>query len=195
VLNHACALLGRHDSGPEVVRQDPIYTVAFPEIATDDMRWIQLIREQHDPQFATVDPHFTMVFGIRDLSEGVYLNHVAGVARLSREIYFTCRYAMVGADDADDTAYVFLVPDEGNASIALLHDQLYRGPFKPFLRLESPYIPHISIASMKDFTLAKELCDELNGRQVSFEGRTSALTAGVLRDGRFDCCATYGLDA
>jgi len=176
-------------------RQDTIYTVAFPELATDDMRWLQLFREQHDPNFAKVDPHFTMVFGIRDLSKDVYLNHVAGVARLCRQIHFMCRYAMVGADDLDNTAYVFLVPDEGNAALSLLHDRLYRGPFKPFLRLELPYIPHISIGSMKDFALAKALCDELNGRQISFEGRISALTVGVLRDGRFDSCGTYGLDA
>jgi hypothetical protein len=62
-----------------VVQQDPFYTVAFPDIATDDMRWLRLFREKYDPHHAVVDPHFTMVFGIRDLSEGVYLTHVAVV--------------------------------------------------------------------------------------------------------------------
>jgi len=177
------------------MQHDPFFTVAFPEIVKDDLRWVQFFRERHDPHYEVVDPHFTMAFGIRDLSPGAYLNHVAGVARLSRQIHFKCRYAMVGADDVDDTAYVFLIPDEGNAAISLLHDRLYRGPFEPYLRLEFPYIPHISIASMQDFEVAKELCDELNGRQVSLEGRISALTAGVLRDGRFESLGKYGLDA
>jgi hypothetical protein len=178
-----------------LVQQDPFYTAAFPDLAADDRRWLQLFREQHDPHFEVLDPHFTMVFGIRDLSEAVFLDHVAGVARFCRQIHFSCRYAMVGADDLDDTAYVILVPDQGNAAISLLHDQLYRGPFRPFLRLEFPYIPHIRIGAMKDFALAKALCDELNGRQVALEGRIAALTPGVLRGGRFDSCATYALGA
>jgi hypothetical protein len=102
---------------------------------------------------------------------------------------------MVGADDLDDTAYIFLVPDEGNAATSLFHDRLDRGPFKPFLRLEFPYIPYVNIDSMKDFSLAKTLCDELNGRPISLKGRISALTAGILRDRRFDCRDTYRLEA
>jgi hypothetical protein len=62
------------------------------------------------------------------------------------------------------------------------------------LTLEIPYIPHISIASRKDFSLAKALCDELNGRNVSIDGRILALTGGVLRDRRFHSRGTYALD-
>jgi hypothetical protein len=64
-----------------------------------------------------------------------------------------------------------------------------------FRRLELPYIPHIRIAAMTDFALAQTLCDELNERQVCFEGRISALTPGVLRNGRFDSFEAYGLGA
>lgn len=56
-----------------------------------------------------------------------------------------------------------------------------------------PYIPHISIASMKDFGRAKALCDELNEGQVRIEGRISALTPGVLSDGRFHPLRSYPL--
>jgi hypothetical protein len=62
------------------VSQDPFYTVAFPEVAAHDLRWIQLLRQKYDPNFALVDPH-TMVFGISDLSEGVYLHQVVPQAR------------------------------------------------------------------------------------------------------------------
>jgi 2'-5' RNA ligase len=177
------------------MRQDPFYTIAFLDLAPDDRHWLQLFRESHDPQYAVIDPHFTFVFAIHNVSEDEYRNHVADIAGRSRQIRFTCRYAMVGADDVDDTAYVFLVPDEGNAAISLLHDQLYRGPFESSLRLDFPYIPHITVASTKDFGRAKELCDRLNARPVSLEGRVVALTAGVLRDGRFNPRGTYTLDA
>jgi 2'-5' RNA ligase superfamily len=169
------------------------YTVAFLDIAADDRRWIQRFREQHDPFYGTVDPHFTLAFGIRDLPENLYLNHIAGVARASRQIPFTCRYAMLGADDVDDTAYVFLVPDEGNAAISRLHDRIYVGPFQPFLKLDLPYIPHISIASMKDCGRAKELCDELNEQEICIQGRLTALTPGVRKDGRFHPFRSYVL--
>jgi hypothetical protein len=88
-------LMGFDPEGPDV-QQEAYYTVAFPAIAADDMRWMQLFRKNHDPQYGVVDPHFTLAFGIRDLSEHEYLNHVAGVARLARQIHFTCRHAMRG---------------------------------------------------------------------------------------------------
>jgi hypothetical protein len=185
-------LMGLDPRG-HVVQQEAFYTVAFPDIAADDMRWMQLFREQHDPQHKVVAPHFTLVFGIHDLSEGEYLDHVAGVARSAPQVHFTCRYAMVGADDADDIAYVFLVPDEGNAAISRLHDRLYGGTFKRFLTLAIPYIPHITIASMKDFVHAKALCDALNERKICVEGRISALIPGVLGNGHFDIRGTYAL--
>lgn len=169
------------------------YTVAFLDITPNDMRWLQFFREKHDSFYATVDPHFTLVFGIRGLSQDEYLRHIEDVARSATQIRFVCRYATLGADDMDDKAYVFLVPDEGNAAISRLHDRLYGGPFKPFLRLEVPYIPHISIGSMKDFGRARALCEELNEHQVHIEGGISALTPGVLRDGRFRPFGTYAL--
>jgi 2'-5' RNA ligase len=169
------------------------YTVAFLDIAADDLRWIQRFREQHDPFYATLDPHFTLVFGIRELPEDLYLTHVAQVARLARPIDFTCRYAMVKADDPDDSVYIFLVPDEGNAQISRLHDHLYGGPFAPYLRLGSAYIPHITIASMKDIGHAQALCEKLNERPLCIAGHISTLTPGALRDGRFHPFRSYTL--
>jgi 2'-5' RNA ligase len=169
------------------------WTVALPDIAAEDLRWIQLVREKHDPFYPTIDPHFTLVFGIHELPEDLYLGHIDSVARASGPLHFVCRYAMVGADDGGNTAYVFLVPDEGNAALSRLHDQLYRGPLTPFLRLQAPYIPHITLASMQDFGRAKALCDELDDGQICLPGRISALTPGVLQEGRFHPSRTCAL--
>jgi hypothetical protein len=68
-----------------------------------------------------------MVFGCKGLAVSQYTEHVAALGRASSPISFSCRYAMLGADDEDDTAYVFLVPDEGYSAISMLHDQLYTG--------------------------------------------------------------------
>ncbi|MGM9486993.1 2'-5' RNA ligase family protein [Ideonella sp. YS5] len=175
--------------------RSPLYTVGNLEIPASQMQWIQQFRQQNDPRHRVVEPHFTMVFGVGDLDEGVYLSHIEAVARASRTIEFRCRYAMLGADDMDDTAYVFLVPNEGNAEISLLHDDLYRGVLEPYHRLKFPYIPHITIASTKDFMQAKLMCDQLNRSGVLVQGRISSLTTGVLRDGALQTLRTFPLSA
>lgn len=100
---------------------------------------------------------------------------------------------MLGADDVDETAYVFLVPDEGNSAISLLHDRLYTGPLAEHLRLEFPYIPHITVASTQDRKLAKLLCDGLNSAGVDVQGTLRFLTVGQLKDGKLQAIAEHSL--
>ena len=132
-----------------------------------------------------IDAHFTMVFGCAAIGLNEYMNHVANVAASSKAIAFSCKYAMLGADDEDDTAYVFLVPDQGYAEVSLLHDRLYTGPFQAYLRLDLPYIPHITIGTLSTRTEAKALCDELNRQGLCVEGRLKALTVGSIEGGKF----------
>jgi 2'-5' RNA ligase len=174
---------------------DSLYTVAYPSVPESQMKWIQEFRMKHDPHYTVVDPHFTLVFGVRDVEESAYLTHVDAVGKRSQTVSFRCKYAMLGADDIDATAYVFLVPDEGNSAISLLHDELYRGLLQPYHRLEYPYIPHIGIAAVKDFRQAKALCDELNTAGVHVEGRLTSLSTGVLRNGKLHTLRTFPLAA
>ena len=125
----------------------------------------------------------------------MYCQHVEAVAKAARPISFRCGYAMLGADDVDDTAYVFLVPNEGNAEVSQLHDALYRGVLEPYLRLEFPYIPHVTVASTKDFRRAKQLCDRLNQDGVRVEGVLSSLTVGVLQSGKLQPLHCFALGA
>jgi 2'-5' RNA ligase superfamily len=163
-----------------------LYTVSYPEVSDADRERIEAFRRVHDlPYRDVIAAHFTMVFGVRNFDEDLYSKHVAAVANSSGPIEFTCRYAMLGADDADDTAYVFLVPDEGYSSVSLLHDRLYTGPLQQFHRLDIPYIPHITVGTMSDRAEAKELCNRLNQEGVSISGRLTTLTVGALSEGRF----------
>ena len=121
-----------------------------------------------------------MLFGCSEVDEGAYLEHVREVARLSQPISFACRYAMLGADDEVDRAYVFLVPDEGCSGISRLHDALYRRHMAAFLRLDIPYVPHITLGSSADRTAMKACCDELNEAGLSIHGTIEALTVVAL---------------
>ncbi len=101
---------------------------------------------------------------------------------------------MLGADDMDDTAHVFFVPDEGNSSISLLHDRLYTGPLAEHLRLEFAYIPHITVASTKDRKMARSLCNSLNSAGVDIQGSLRSLTVVALSDEKLQFIAEHRLE-
>ena len=171
-----------------------LYTVSYPDVAPEASSFMQEFRREHDlPYRDVVAAHFTMVFGCKTIELPDYTNHIADVASQSAPIRFSCRYAMLGTDDFDDTAYVFLVPDEGYSGISLLHDRLYTGLLNPSLRLDVPFIPHITIGTLKDRSAAKALCDELNRSGVRVEGSLRTLTIGALEDGKLKNLSAHAL--
>ena len=125
-----------------------LYTLGYPSLNDDDMSFIVRFRHEHDVRYRdVVAPHFTMAFGCNTVCELEYCQHVGAVAKANAPLHFSCRYAMLGSDDQDQTAYVFLVPDEGYSGFSLLHDRLYTGVLSSHLRLDIPFIPHITIRS------------------------------------------------
>jgi 2'-5' RNA ligase len=174
----------------------PLYTLAYPTVSASDRALLDRFRAEHDLRYRdVVAPHFTLAFGCTAVAEDDYCRHVAAVAQRTPAITFSCRYAMLGADHAEDTGYVFLVPDEGYAALSRLHDALYSGPLEPHLRLDIPYVPHVTIGTLADRRLAKQLCDELNVAGVRIEGRVGAVCVGALADGRIRDLATFPLAA
>jgi 2'-5' RNA ligase len=129
-----------------------------------------------------VEPHFTIAFGASGVDDDDYLEHVRKITAALHPITFHCRYAMLGADENSDTSYIFLVPDEGNSALSLLHDRLYSGLLASCLRIDLPYVPHITIGRCSERQKAKELCDELNARPLSIAGSVEALTVALMVD-------------
>ncbi len=170
-----------------------LYTLAYPVLSEHDSRWIEAFRHEHDPQFAVVNAHFTMAFGCTDIGEDVYISHVEAASSLAHQIRFTCRYAMLGADHQTDSAYVFLVPDEGYSDLSRLHDHLYRGVLAEHLRLDAPFIPHITIGACSDRGLAKCLCDDLNDRGMEVGGLVNTLTVAAVDGGKMRELRAFGL--
>lgn len=163
-----------------------LYTVSFPEIAAADSAFIEDLRRRYDlPNSDIVAAHFTLVFGVQDATDDEYIGHVRAAAASSAAIPFTCRYAMLGADAVGDAAHVFLVPDEGYSAISLLHDRLHAGPLERLLRLDIPYVPRITIATLRDRKQAKQLCDQLNRAGLSITGTLRFLTVGSMHERKF----------
>jgi len=169
-----------------------LYTLAYPEFLDDGLEGIEEIRRLYDPQYALVLPHFTMVCASdARIAEGEYLKHIRSVCRSAQPFQFVCRYVMFDLDARTGKAYACLVPDEGFSNIARLHDSLYRGVLAQSLRLDIPYIPHITIASNLDPNDAKNLCDELNTQGAKVTGRVGAMTVAALENARITDLATF----
>ncbi|MGP0170590.1 2'-5' RNA ligase family protein [Pseudomonas sp. NCHU5208] len=160
-----------------------LYTLAYPRLADHDARWIDDYRRQHDPRWAMVGAHFTLVFGCAGVSEAVFSSQVAAVAGLARPIHFVCRYAMLGHDHLTDKAYLYLVPDEGHSGLLRLHDQLYGGALAGHLRLDVPFIPHITLGVCDERSFAKRLCDALNVQGLEVRGTVDSLVVASLEEG------------
>lgn len=173
-----------------------LFTLAYPELEREDAERWAAFRAAHSPAARfDVAPHFTLAFGCAEVPRADYEAHVARVAASTPPVSFVCRYAMLGADDEDDRAYVFLVPDEGFAAISRLHDELYTGPLAPHLRLDLPYVPHITIGVLSDRQQAKDLCDQLNAQGVCVAGALRGLTVGAVVDGTVVTRSTHDLGA
>ncbi len=171
-----------------------LYTLAYPVLGEADKSFIERFRHEHDVgNREVVSPHFTLVFGCSVVAEAEYLQHVQAVASVSAAVRFSCRYAMLGADDQAETGYVFLVPDEGYGALSLLHDRLYTGVLSLHLRLDLPFIPHITIGTLADRRAAKQLCDDLNQQGLDINGTVNALTVGAMEHGKINNLATFPL--
>jgi 2'-5' RNA ligase len=173
-----------------------LYTLAYPALSETDSAFIERFRNEHDIlNRDVVATHFTLVFGCSAVPEAEYRQHVASIANQMPAIPFSCRYAMLGADGQSETAYVFLVPDEGYSGLSLLHDRLYSGALEPHLQLDIPYTPHITIGTLNDRRRARQLCDELNRKGICIDGAVASVCVGALENGKIQNRASYPLRA
>ena len=161
-----------------------LYVLAYPTLKEDDRNRIEDFRQVNDAPFRdVVSAHFTLVFGLETVSRDTMTSHVAEIADTTAPIPFTCRYAMLGLDDQDSArGYVFLVPDEGFSALSRLHDRLYSGLLATALRLDIPFIPHITVGACASLPAAKELCDAWNAKPFEISGVVERLTVAKLHD-------------
>jgi len=102
---------------------------------------------------------------------------------------------MLGSDDEAERGYVYLVPDEGYSGISRLHDALYSGPLSSHLRLDIPFVPHITLGASADRNSAKRLCDKLNVSGLTIGGSVAAISVAALQDGKISNLAEFPLGA
>lgn len=150
--------------------------VAYPELEAVDQSWVQTFRREFDPQYARIDPHFTLIFPTDGVDAETLETHVrTRVAGIS-PFRFVLRCALPVKDSFSPQTHLFLVPDEGLSQLARLHSQLYTGSLQAHLRLDIPYLPHITIGAFLSAAECKAAADRLHAQPFAVEGRIERVT-------------------
>lgn len=68
-----------------------------------------------------------------------------------------------------------------------------QGPLSAHLRLDLPYIPHITIGTLAERHAAKQLCDQLNRAGLGIHGSVNSLTVGTFANGKVNDPASFEL--
>lgn len=158
--------------------------IAYPDLAPADRDWIERLRQRHDPNYRLVDAHLTLVFPFAGLDPAALAQHVGAVAAACQPFDISLRCALIVRDAFSAQTHLFLVPDAGFSRVALLHDALYRGALASHLRLDVPYIPHITVGAFADPQAAKEAADELNRAGLDIGGRVARLSVVAVESPR-----------
>lgn len=151
--------------------------LAYPELRHEDFELIQDYRKNNDElYFKIVNPHFTIVFPVFDVSQDEFINEIKQKSKDINKFDFTIRCATINKDAFNDYFHAFLVPDEGYSKFVKLHDVLYSDKLKGNLRLDLDFVPHIGIGNSKNKFSCKEMVDEWNRKEFSISGKIKYLT-------------------
>lgn len=147
-----------------------LQVIAYPQLNDADLQRIQECRHMHNRLYDVIAPHFTLVFAVNDISTEDFVAEARKQLQGAAAVDFVIRRAMVVPDAVSGWYDAMLVPDEGFSAIQKLHDRLYSGLLLPHLRLDIPYIPHMSIADKADAREVKQLTDEWNSTDWEIKG-------------------------
>ncbi len=141
------------------------YVAAFPDLGSH-AKWIEEFRGRHDRVAKFVAPHITLVFPTSSLPQEQLRTEVLKLCKQVDPFRVTLRSAMVMPENliTEKRAHIFLVPDEGLGKILRLHDHLYSELLKTELRLDIPFVPHLTVGSGIELFDAKKLADHLNAK-------------------------------
>jgi 2'-5' RNA ligase len=142
--------------------------VAKPEFGKVELDWLTQLREKRAHSQGA--PAFTLVFpGAESAKDAV--RHVETVCTHAPRVRFCLRTAMVVPEHKSGWFHIFLVPEEGFGAIIRLHDRLHHGPLARCWSPDQPYIPHLTVASIRDLEVARALMTTLNTKELAINGR------------------------
>jgi 2'-5' RNA ligase len=152
---------------------ESLEVIAAPHFDKADLAWLTDIRSRRAGSRGA--PYFTLVFASLDMAPADFTTAIRANAKDIHPIRFRLRSALVVPETVVRRFHVFLIPDEGFGAILKLHDALHAGPVRAALRQDSPYLPHITVATTPDYAGARDLALSLNRRDIDIHGRIDTL--------------------
>jgi hypothetical protein len=152
-----------------------LLVVSYPEMAPEALAWIEAIRAEHHPRQVAIAAHLTLVFPVARFDPPALIAEIQRQTAGSLPIPFILRCALPFRDLTSEATDVFLLPDEGFGAMVRLHDRLYAGMLAPALRLDIPFVPHLTVAHLTDPLAAKQLADRLNADSFAIPGILSSV--------------------
>ena len=146
-----------------------LYVVAWPSLAADDDTALRRLRAQYHPgEAALIGPHFTLVFGAGD---GEADRLAAALEALeARPFWFMLdRLVRHDAPPPGRAASLFAVPDDGDADLRGLHEQLDPGP------AAHPFEPHLTLGLFETAAAAEQVARIVQRQHLPIRGRIESL--------------------
>lgn len=152
---------------------ESLEVIARPHFDKADLAWLTDIRSRRAGSRGP--PYFTLVFPGVDMTPQAFAEQIRKNAEGTPRIHFRLRSALVAPEHAVARFHVFLIPDEGFGAILRLHDALHAGPIEAAIRPETPYLPHITVATTATHHEARKVAQALNHGDLDIHGHIEAL--------------------
>jgi 2'-5' RNA ligase len=154
-----------------------LLVIAYPTMDARHLAWIQAVRQDYpELKWSVVAPHFTLVFPLQGVEPAALRSHIAQVVATWPAVRFVIRCSILIKDVSSPYTHLLLVPDEGFSALVKLHDRLYTGLLREHLRLEIPFVPHLTIGYAADIALCKRVVDQINAQELEIPGMLHRLT-------------------
>lgn len=168
--------------------------VSYPAAVQSASAWIDGVRQRYGGlKHSVLPPHFTFVFPLYDIEQDSLVQHLSSITHDCLPIPFALRSSILVNDDSSPNVYVMLVPDEGFSGIVKLHDRLYTGFLADRLRLDIPFIPHVTVGYSTDIHVCKSAVDDLNSQDFEIKGAIDRLDLVRIEGEAFETICPFPL--
>ena len=146
-----------------------LYVVAWPTLAEADDTALRRLRAQYHPgEAALIGPHFTLVFGADDGEADRLAAALDALA--ARPFWFMLdRLARHDSPPPRRDAYLFAMPDDGEAELRDLHDRLHP------VSGGSPFEPHLTLGRFASAGEAEQVARIVQRQHLPIRGRVEEL--------------------
>ncbi|UFT98326.1 2'-5' RNA ligase family protein [Radiobacillus kanasensis] len=139
---------------------------------------LELWREKYDPLYGKIAPHVTLVFPFEsELSSKMIGSHVSNALKEIKpfELEFS-------GFSVENDSFLFIDVERGYDTIVQLHNRLYTGILKQFLRKDLPFKPHLTIGRFVSDHACEEAFQVVSEENLTFQTAVTEVVVEVIEE-------------